>query len=64
MKSIMLFCLVMALSLAFFVFLGVNADRGALSAKEACLARGGFPVSKGPRTYDYHCFKENPLLTP
>jgi hypothetical protein len=67
MKKAMLFCLIVALSagpLAFFIFLGVNADRVAASKKEACIARGGFPVSKGPRSYDYHCFKENPLLTP
>jgi hypothetical protein len=62
MRSTLILSTVMILAVSFLAFLGMNADRVAMSNKQACVDRGGFPISKGPRTYDYYCFKNNPLL--
>jgi hypothetical protein len=62
-RNILLFVLVVVCPLAFMVLVSKGADRAAEWSRESCLAKGGFPVSKGPRSYDYHCFKTNPLLT-
>ena len=63
MRSVLIFACFFVVG-AFIAFLQWSADNVAIRNKNACLERGGFPLSKGHRTYDYHCFKENPLLTP
>lgn len=40
----------------------LGADKHERASHQECLERGGFPVSKGPRSYDYHCFAKDPYL--
>lgn len=55
--------LVVAVGLAALVVCSQRAaDHHARAAHQECLERGGFPVSKGPRSYDYHCFAKDPYL--
>jgi hypothetical protein len=59
-------CLACA-ALAVFALLGAEkyeraARKHERAAQQECIDKGGFPISKGPRTYDFHCFANDPLL--
>ena len=62
MKTVLIFVFVFILPFGFIVWITNQAVDKEMADKAACEERGGFPVSKGPRTYAYHCFKANPLL--
>jgi hypothetical protein len=38
------------------------ADEHARLAHQECLDKGGFPISKGPRSYEFHCFATDPTI--
>lgn len=47
-------------ALVFFAMRG--ADNHERAAHQECLDKGGFPISKGPRSYEVHCFAKDPYL--
>lgn len=55
---VFLFFVAMFLLTALFNAAGESGEK----VRQQCLDRGGYPISKGPRSYDYHCFKRDPLL--
>jgi hypothetical protein len=59
MRFLLVFCVGVVL---FICVVSYGAVQKELENKRACLESGGFPISKGHRSYDYHCFKQNPLL--
>jgi hypothetical protein len=47
---------------ALVVFAHLGADKRERAARQECFDKGGFPISKGPRSYDYHCFAQDPTV--
>lgn len=57
--------------LVYFVVIGcaalvvcsqLSADKHERAARQECIDKGGFPISKGPRTYEFHCFAKDPTI--
>lgn len=59
MRAIILAAIVCA---ALVVCAQLGADKHARAAHQECLDKGGFPISKGPRSYDFHCFAKDPTV--